>query len=165
MTDQFSLRLEGFEGLLKTLQTLPDDLGHKVMKKALTANAAKVVEESKRILDSEVSASTSTGRLRDAIKTIQSKYKGSFFKVSAGVRLGRKRDDKTGAYYAAPVEYGHHLFVFGKKTGKFIKPVGFLSRGLAQKAQEIISSLSGDIKTHLEKEWKKAARGKGGKVK
>lgn len=104
---EFTITIRGIKETQRALYSYSQQLGDKIVLKALTSGARPFVTQAR------ANAPSRTGRLKRAIFVKRSRiYNGKRLSnklgVYVGVRRGRSRDDPRGAYYANFMENGWH---------------------------------------------------------
>lgn len=147
------------KSVLDLCATVPSQIGKKVLKKFTKEGAELVAIRARQILGGHVD----TGRLKNAItaRSVTSatkKYGDLFHKAVAGAKLGRKRTDTSGAYYAPFIEFGHEFVGRAGSHHGYFQPVYFLKKALENSARAITNNIINGATATLEKEAAKRRR-------
>lgn len=137
--------------LRELFRTLPDNIGKNALRSAMRTSANRTKEYSKAILQRE--GAVDTGRLMHAInaKIKAQKYGNNFYKATVGVATGKKRDDMSGAYYAAFVEFGHAIVGKNFSVNGSVPARPFLVPGLKLSTPKNVRTFSTEVRKEIEK--------------
>lgn len=137
MSKLFDLKLEGFEDVIKTFNTLDDKLQKKAMRPALRAGAKIIQKAAKN------KSPTLTGKNKKFIKVKSLKRsRGSVgLAIQTGTReqLGIPRDEH--GYYPMVLEYG----------SKHVKKQPFMKPALEQNREKSTKAIGKKLKAGIEK--------------
>jgi len=152
------------EEFFKVVEELPAKLGRNAFRNSMKKSAKIVQRNAQAELIS--SSKNATGRLLGAIRVkFIKKYEPIFFKTSVFVNPGKKRDDKSGAYYGWIVERGHRAA--GRRKLKRLKNFAadtsvsqvpgkkFMEKGAETSESAVFSDFKRTLKSELQKQWKR----------
>lgn len=159
---EFTFDLNQWKTFFETVQELPANVGQNAFKAAMRRGLERIQWSAKSELGMKTSGSPyTTGRLMNAIKIKQtSKYQPYFWKGSVYIPEGKTREDKSGAYYAHMVEFGHKL-TKTTKSGSFkkkvvvrnIPPYSFMRNGIKLAEDHVIQNFRRNAMIEIEKRW------------
>jgi len=134
------LKFEGLDDLIKDFSKLGED-AYEALRPSATEGAEIVLERSKRNIRDR------TGTLSRSLKVIKPGKK----KAKSGVIYARVTFGKDAAY-GTPLELGHRLWFFGKKTYKHVQERPFL-RPAADESKEDVASIMAAGMNKILDEW------------
>lgn len=134
------------------LDELPITVRRKSARKATRSAAAVVAREARR----RAPSSTRTGTRDKWSKKTKAKRQGTrSLKQQIRARNVKDRDDPTAivmSLNAAPVEFGHKMVLWGKKTGRKVKPRPFVRPAIDATIGEQQRILTETLKREIEEE-------------
>jgi HK97 gp10 family phage protein len=141
----------GLKETVAKLESLKNTVQKRIMRASLRAALKPVVATARR------GVPRGTGNLRKSlgVKQVKRTPRGEFVFL-VGARKGFKWGDASTQMehdpmrYAGPVEMGHVLKVFGRKTGTFIKPAGFLRNAYNQHRVSCVKMFERELKNRVE---------------
>ena len=171
-----TVMIEGFEELSNALRRLPGVVREKILQKDLNKGAKLIAETARtRVPVSRAGplfgrGEHHPGRLRDAIKSGKHpEEEHDAIKSWTFVKIGRKRSDITGAYYAWMVELGHKVVIpkspgrGGGRTSQFftkgrVPAKSYMRNSADSEKFNVISVIERGLKKDVVKEAAKLVR-------
>jgi hypothetical protein len=177
MSLELVIDLKEWQGVQDLLEKVTPRAASRAFGRVNKISIEKVLKAMQMNIDSRVlrhanpGSRLSTGRLKNSLKIIKTKkYEPNFMKTSVGVDMGKKRGDKTGAYYWHMVEFGHEVVPKGKsrsrrkglrfQMGKKTRPMEFAIDGLESNADSIKSKYASEVTSALRKAFNRKANRK-----
>ena len=134
------LKLEGLEDLIKDFSKLGED-AYEALRPSATEAAEIVLERARGNIRDR------TGTLSKSLKVVKPGKK----KAQSGVIYAKVTYGKD-AYYGVPLELGHRLVYFGKKTYKKVNERPFL-RPAADESKEEVANIMATGMNKILDEW------------
>ena len=141
MSQQYGVEIEGLDEFIADLLSL-GEVGIRKLRPA-TIDAANVVATTARlkapvgVRTIKTAAKHDSKKLRDGIVVKIGSYKRGSYKISSRVELA------PGASHGIPVELGHRLYMFGRKTLRHIEGRPFL-RPAADESKRAVATIMTD---------------------